>query len=112
MTKQHYSGSNLVFAGQRRYAANKAKDIPPRPSKGEDWKMINKMVDIIDHDELISSANDMVKGNFQFFEICEGLLGFYNISSINLYLTWNDEKPLFVDATGLRIKAWRNKRNW
>ena len=74
--------------------------------------MIQRLMDIIDKDKNEADPAHIIQGNFQFFEVCEGLFSFYNNSSINLYLTWNQELPLMVDATGLRIRTWRQKKKW
>ena len=92
----------LLFSlAQRRLASDKAKSVQREPGENVEQRLFN----VLEKDESEGKA-------IQFMELSECLFGIYNQSAIATYLTWNQQLPLMIDATGLRIKQFRNKKHW
>ena len=99
------------LSAQRRRQADQAKAIPPLRLK-DPGDMITRIMNFKDDDDAKNEQNLPVAGNLQMMELCEGLFAIYSTAAITMYLAWNQELPLMVDATGLRLKPWRGKDQW
>ena len=74
--------------------------------------VLAKLERIFDQDKMEADEDSVLRGHFQLIEIGECLFGIYSLASVLNYLVWNQEVPLMIDATGLRIRPWRNKKHW
>ena len=93
------------------HSAGKAKNADGSSVKDRE-SMLDKLSRYFDNDKMEADEDSVLPGNFQMMNIGECLFGFYNLSSILHYLLFNQEVPLMIDATGLRIRQWRNKKHW
>ena len=107
---------NLFYclSDQRKEGAKKAREAKGSGTKGAPKKesVLERIERCYDIDKMEADEDSVFPGNFQLMEIGECLFGFYNLPAILHYLIFNQESPLMIDATGLRIRQWRNKKHW
>ena len=77
-----------------------------------DSDVLAKILDLLDGDKQKGETGSCLPGSFQLLEVSDGLMSFYNATSINMYLAWNQEHPLIIDVTTLRTKTWKRISKW